>query len=70
MTWNLIFLFNMDEFDRASELEEQYRNAAIKHVRDNDMNYKHVGVCLNCGAKSLIRFCNLDCRDDYEKRTK
>ena len=70
MTWNQIFRSNMDEFDRASELEEQYRNVAIKHVRDNDMNYKHVGVCLNCGAKSLIRFCNLDCRDDYEKRTK
>ena len=70
MTWNQIFRSNMDEFDRASELEEQYRNVAIKHVRDNDMKYKHVGVCLNCGAKSLIRFCNLDCRDDYEKRTK
>ena len=70
MIWNLTFLFNMDEFDRASELEEQYRDAAIKHVRDKNMNYKHVGICLNCGAKSIIRFCNLDCRDDYERRNK
>ena len=70
MTWNQTFRSNMDDFDRASELEEQYRNAAIKHVRDNDINYKHVGVCLNCGAKSKKRFCDLDCRNDYEKRTK
>jgi hypothetical protein len=71
MTWNQIFRFNMqDDFDRASDLEEQYRTAAIKHVRDNDTNYKSVGFCLNCGAKSKKRFCDLDCRNDYEKRTK
>ena len=58
----------MDEFDRASLLEEQYRSAAIKHVRDNDTNYKSVGFCLNCQSPSTKRFCDIDCRNDYEKR--
>ena len=58
----------MDEFDRASLLEEQYRSAAIKRVRDNDTNYKSVGFCLNCQSPSIKRFCDIDCRNDYEKR--
>ena len=57
-----------DDFDRASLLEEQYRSAAIKRVRDNDTNYKSVGFCLNCQVTSIKRFCDIDCRNDYEKR--
>ena len=58
----------MDEFDRASLLEEQYRSAAIQRVRDNNTNYKSVGFCLNCQITSIKRFCDIDCRNDYEKR--
>ena len=58
----------MDEFDRASLLEEQYRSDAIQRVRNNDTNYKSVGFCLNCQITSIKRFCDIDCRNDYEKR--
>ena len=60
----------MDDFDKASDLEQLYREQAIKSVRDHDMNFKAVGVCLNCGAKTKKRFCDIDCRNDFEKRTK
>ncbi|CAB4127874.1 Protein of unknown function DUF2116, Zn-ribbon [uncultured Caudovirales phage] len=59
-----------DEFDRASDLEQQYRDIAIKSVRSKDTNFKFIGLCLNCGSKinQDKRFCDIDCRNDYEKR--
>ncbi len=44
----------------------------IKHVRDKakyspERKFSYT-ECLNCFEPSVIRFCCVECRDDYERR--
>lgn len=58
-----------DVFDRASELEMAEWEAR-QHAARNRPTMQAVGACYNCGerlAPGLV-FCDIDCRDDYEKR--
>jgi hypothetical protein len=57
-----------DDFDRASDLEQHDRDEAIKHIREHQKPIESNGSCLNCYAPSTKRFCDIDCRNDYEKR--
>lgn len=57
-----------DDFDRASDLEQHDRDEAIKYIRDHQKPIKSNGSCLNCQSPSIKRFCDIDCRNDYEKR--
>lgn len=67
----------MDESDIASEAEQRYRDAAINKARQSA---PIVGVfaCLNCYEPFTERFlchipkrfCDADCRDDYEIRNR
>lgn len=57
-----------DDFDRASDLEQTVRDFAIERVRSQNQNLKSTGFCLNCKEPSKKRFCDIDCRNDYEKR--
>jgi hypothetical protein len=57
-----------DDFDRASDLEQTDRDLAIERVRSQSRIFEHTGFCLNCREPSKKRFCNIDCRNDYEKR--
>jgi hypothetical protein len=57
-----------DDFDRASDLEQHDRDEAIKHIRDHQKTIESNGSCLNCHEPSIKRFCDIDCRNDYEKR--
>lgn len=55
----------MDQFDRATELEEMHREAALTHrkpVPDRD------GKCLNCDEPSEGAFCDVDCQQDAKRR--
>lgn len=59
----------VDVFDRAAELEIAEWTARQKVV-PHKPTMPAVGGCYNCGErldKGLV-FCDLDCRDDYEKR--
>lgn len=56
----------MDELDRAQMMEEKEREAALL-LRKPVL--KPVGVCWYCGepVHSESLFCDIDCRNDYEK---
>ena len=55
-----------DEIDIASVQEEAYRAAALNR---RHASLPSVGQCYSCGApvEGSLRFCNADCRDDWEK---
>lgn len=57
-----------DEADRAQEVEERQRAAALTKRRPT---LPICGYCHNCGTTlgtTGLLFCDEDCRDDYEKR--
>lgn len=61
----------MDDFDRASALEEAEREACVARAR-NKPGMVACGYCYNCNeplAQGRL-FCDVDCRDDYELRTR
>jgi len=60
----------VDQFDRAQELEQRHRDEALKAQRSRpEMPFR--GKCYNCHAPIKRGcFCDTDCRDDYEKRTR
>ena len=57
-----------DDFDKASDLEQHDRDEAIKYIRSHQKSIESNGFCLNCHELSKKRFCDIDCRNDYEKR--
>lgn len=59
----------MDDFDRASEIEQMARDAAIKKA-STYTRIKPCGKCLNCGeeVESDLRWCDAECRTDFEYR--
>ncbi len=61
----------MDQVDRATERESEILSDAIGEVRRHTA-LKYTGCCHNCGdiTGGGRRFCDVDCRDDYEKRKK
>jgi hypothetical protein len=54
--------------DKASELEQMHRDAALS-VR-KPAGPQPCGVCHNCDDRVCegMRFCDADCRDDWSKR--
>jgi hypothetical protein len=57
-----------DEADRAQEVEERQRAAALTKRRPT---LPICGYCHNCGTSlgtTSLLFCDEDCRDDYEHR--
>jgi len=59
-----------DIIDAGCDREERDREAAIAQARRIDW-LPFVGACHNCDAAvpNGHRFCDADCRDDWEKRT-
>lgn len=60
-----------DVFDQASDREERGREAAIAAARNAaPAGPPPCGQCHNCGAavEGDMRFCDLDCRDDWQAR--
>lgn len=61
----------MDEADKASVLEELWRDNAIAHRHKHIRLLVATGFCHNCREplnNTTQRFCDADCRDDWEKR--
>ena len=57
-----------DEADRAQIAIDQHLEFAIKN--SSGVTVKHNGFCLYCKEKSDKRFCDVDCRDDYDAEEK
>lgn len=57
-----------DEADRAQIAIDQHLAFAIKN--SSGVTVKHNGFCLYCKEKSDKRFCDVDCRDDYDAEEK
>lgn len=60
----------MTNDDKASEREEQHRESAL--ARRKPSGPAPTGECHNCGESLAgdLRFCDADCRDDFERRQK
>lgn len=61
-----------DEIDRAAEQEQVLRDSAIYSARQVRNIILSTGKCLQCDTKvdGDRRWCNSDCRDDWEKINK
>ncbi len=57
--------------DRATQREQEMLADALEHVTRRP-SLPYTGNCHNCGdiTGGGRRFCDADCRDDYEKRAK
>jgi hypothetical protein len=60
-----------DDIDRTQdriELEEAIR----RKYTATQVTTTHTGFCANCGepVEPKLRWCNAECRDDWEHRTK
>lgn len=60
-----------DLYDQATEREETERARAIERARTATA-LPFVGACYNCDAAVPAghRFCDVDCRNDWEKRAR
>jgi hypothetical protein len=54
----------MDDSDKASELEEMWRQADLRRRKPEP---KLDGHCLNCGSESEGAYCDSGCREDAER---
>ena len=57
----------MDEADLAQESEQRFRERSLKM---RALVPARNGLCLNCGIRSSGAYCDSECRDDHEMRTK
>lgn len=59
-----------DVFDQATEREEKDRQLAIDAARTRIADLPFVGAYYNCDAivPAGHRFCDSDCRDDWQRR--
>lgn len=57
-----------DPIDAAAAETELFLETALRHRKDVP---QATGFCLNCEEPiEQGRFCDIDCRDDHEKRTR
>lgn len=54
----------MDDADRASELEERQRQAALNRRM---AVLEHDRFCINCGKESAGAYCDIYCKEDAER---
>ena len=62
----------MDDADRAADREDIAREAAVAAIRRRIEAMPSLGYCYYCGEalRAGKRFCDADCRDDYERPDK
>ncbi len=63
----------VDKADEAKELDNYLLDIALKNAK-NQPRLKPKGICYNCREPlehpKESFFCDADCREDYEKRTR
>ncbi|HHL0960445.1 TPA: hypothetical protein ACQVH3_005253 [Serratia marcescens] len=59
----------VDEVDLAQELERERMNRLLANRTRESLSF--IGMCHNClEPLAEAHFCDVDCRDDYEKRAR
>ena len=60
----------MDFADNASQQEELMREVALRRAANHAPDLPSVGVCYWCNeeVEPPRRFCNVECRDQFEIR--
>ena len=60
----------MDQIDTGQEREQMDREYALRAALQHEPPLPYVGSCYNCAAllPDGVRFCDCDCRTDYERR--
>lgn len=58
-----------DEADIASMVEEQHLSMAIQAQRAGRVQLQLTGNCHYCDASVSQLFCDIDCRNDFERET-
>lgn len=60
-----------DSADVAAKLQAEEIQHSLQRRRDND-GLLYNGRCYNCEeqVESPLRFCDADCREDWEKRNR
>lgn len=60
----------MDDADRAQAESDRALQSAIERVRIKPRTLPYTSYCWNCGLRiqSPRRWCDIDCRDDWERR--
>lgn len=56
-----------DQIDQAEETNQFFLSMAISIARKNKDIEIFNGRCLNCNTESEQRFCDIECRDDYQE---
>lgn len=59
-----------DILDAAADYQESMIQAGVAAAIKTGVSMQRKGTCHNCGDQSDGLFCDADCRDDYEWRTK
>ena len=59
-----------DEADRANDYAQAALDANISRARTWNLHIEDSDTCMNCGepTKDGRRWCNTDCRIDWERR--
>lgn len=59
-----------DFADEAQAYTERHLEAALHNAKVENPTLRPRGACYNCDEKlpGKLLFCDVDCRDDYEKR--
>lgn len=59
-----------DEIDRANERSEQFLQHSLGNAMKAKPTMPPIGCCYNCEAplEGDARFCDSDCRDDFQLR--
>ena len=60
----------MDLIDMGQQREQMDREYALRAALQHEPPLPYVGSCYNCGDPTGggRRFCDCDCRTDYERR--
>ena len=60
-----------DVIDQACACEQFFTDLALQAIKGFELNLDNPDcTCLNCGEHSINRFCDTECRDEYQEFTK
>lgn len=60
----------VDKVDEANQTDDYLVNVMIGNAKRHETVAKETGYCLSCGKPTnniKRRWCNADCRDDWER---
>jgi len=58
-----------DPIDQGTQCAQFFTDIALQLAAESfhDVDMDSGGICLNCGMESINRFCDHECRDEYQE---